>query len=139
MPGNSQIQHFTNTGCQFMAPCGGAVWPVNIVENFIGQSGDYDLADGALNFTTAFAVQAQLAYVSFAVDQAITETFTIWLVPLEGAGYETVIFQKNLNNERYVFFDDPQILLRAGDEIQLTCTNNNGVGETFFVVNAVGR
>lgn len=87
-----------------------------------------NLALAALDYTTSIGRARKIEMIIFDFSQAVSETITISLI-LAQSGRTSV--QKDIvlvAEEDYTFRPQGEFNIQAGDNIQVECTDNGGVG-----------
>jgi len=93
-----------------------------------------DLSAGALDFTTSIAADFRLVYMGVSFDQLVTETFSMYLDSAQGANYDSLMFQWNILNGRYIWLSETEMDFVLNDEINVQCTNNGGAGNVYVTI-----
>ena len=92
--------------------------------------GVHQLSESAMDLALSFGSAGLLRTVYFRASVPITEEVEIWLDAAEGPDYDTMIGSGVLSDQQdYVFAASGDIALCEGDQIRVTCTNANGIGQ----------
>ncbi len=109
-------------------------WPPSLKPD---KTASQDLSLGALSYTTDFGRRFKLNMVALKATTGITETVTITLSSGQGTTYNVVLASYNLEGESsYVWRPEGDLILYAGDEIKVECTNANLTGTIKALVKA---
>jgi len=109
-------------------------------EDITEVSGTQDLSTGPLSDAIPPIGDFGINYIWFVADQAITETVSIKIEAAAGANYDVYVQQWTWQNRRYQFWAPSQPLaLLTGNIIVVECTDNNSVGNIYYVVGYVTR
>lgn len=116
---------------------------------FVQYSGSQALASAALSLTTNVAATGRAAagfvstvanfrrvdHVTLKADSAITETVTLTLNSAKGSAYDTLLDSDSLSaRQDYEFTPLNDLYLGPGDNLTLSCTNNNTTGTVSAVI-----
>lgn len=114
----------------------GEVVITNYQKTYVRKETSQNLASGPLAYTTNFAADTRISHVLLHASTNITETITIYFNSLTGANYDTLLIpsQSLLNEANLCWIPDDEFMLLAGDEISITCTNNNLTGTVYVTV-----
>jgi len=88
-----------------------------------------DLSSAALDYTTSIGRERKLEMVTFKASESISETITITLVSDQGSNYDVELLNVVMVEETdLIFRPQGQCNLKAGDKIQVECTQDGGSG-----------
>jgi len=95
-----------------------------------------DLSAAVLAYTTTIGRKFRVESISFKFSQAITETITITKDSKLGANYDTVLRNKSLIAETSFIYvpERGDEMFNIGDELQIDCTDANGVGIVYVEI-----
>lgn len=94
-----------------------------------------NLGSAPLNFTATYGKRFKLDQVLIHATQAITETVTITYISAKGTSYSTVEQSVNLIAQTDVVWrPQGEANFQSGDQIQVQCTNANGVGTVTITI-----
>ena len=94
-----------------------------------------DLSVAALCYTTNFAHDTLVKWITLRADTNITETVTVYFESGTSANYTTILDSAALVAQNSFYYSvETDFLLEAGDEIHIGCTNNNGVGTVYVTI-----
>lgn len=93
-----------------------------------------DLSSAVLNYTTNFAANIKIKQIFLHASVAITETISLYFDSVTGANYDTLLSYYDLVSESYFAYIPSDLVLLSGDELTITCTNNNLTGTVYVTV-----
>lgn len=97
------------------------------------------LASGALSTTKTYSYDTRVRQVMVHASTAISETITVTFDSADGSNYDTLLASTTLSSATdYVFRPAGILILRKGDGIKVTCTNNGGTGTVYGTVQVEG-
>ena len=109
-------------------------------ETLADKSSSQDLSGAPLSYTTNFAADTKISYITLHADGAITETVTISIDSAAGANYDTVIASASLTADTdYIWIPDSEFIISSGDEIIIQCTDNGGAQIVYVVCKGVAK
>lgn len=95
-----------------------------------------NLSSGALSFTTSFNEKVKILSVMahFTADPKKND-FVVTFNSLDGANYDTVLRKTDVKDvfDVYFEFDGGSLFLDEGDELTITCSNDNSPTATVYV------
>lgn len=99
------------------------------------QISSQNLASAPLSFIAIYGKRFKLDEILIHFSQAVSETVTITMISKNGSNYNTVLQEVTLVAETdFVFRPQGEANYQAGDQIEIQCTNANGVGIAYVTV-----
>ena len=94
-----------------------------------------NLASASLSATFSYLKRYKLDEILINFSQAVTETVTITMISKNGANYNVPLDTIPTNGASSVVFrPQGEANFNAGDEINVQCTNANGIGIAYVTV-----
>ena len=94
-----------------------------------------DLSSGDLSATFSYSKRYKLDEILINFSQAVTETVTITMISKNGANYNVPLDTIPTNGASSVVFrPQGEANFQASDEIQVQCTNANGIGIAYVTI-----
>ncbi len=95
-----------------------------------------DLSAGPLSFTTSFGTDFRLVGVFFHMTGAVSQTITVTLDALAGAGFDTVIGKKTLSSNTDAQFVPAASLqdFLGGNEVKIEMTDSGSPAVTVSII-----
>lgn len=96
-----------------------------------------NLTSAPLNSTVTYSSKARVLDVFVHADAGITETVTLTFVSKTNSTYSTVLDSQALsNNTNYFYQPDGDLVLEAGDGLQIQCTNATATANIYVTVDS---
>ncbi len=116
----------------------GSLPPTN--ESITETTASQDLSSAAMSEVTSIGADFRLNYVTLHFDAATTETVTISVDANEGANYDTVLIEEDLNAETDFFWQpDGNLDFLSGNEVKVEVTDDNGANTAYLVISTESR
>lgn len=98
-----------------------------------------DLSAGPLEIITSGDYPFILKLATLRATRGIIESVGVVFNSKDGSNYNTVIGSGDLNNDLDYFFPDDKFPIErwtfiSGDQLKITCSNDNGLGEVFGTI-----
>ena len=134
---SKKVQHYTGlTALLYAGAC--KVKTINFSSTAVKVSykeTSQNLASAALSYTTNFGRYTRIKSVQIHSSVAISETVTVKFNSSTGSNYDTTLASQALVSESNFYFSpENDLILRPGDEIDVTCTNANTTGTVYVTI-----
>ena len=101
----------------------------------IRQTASQDLSASGLSSSYTMQKDGRVGWVGIKFSTTISETVTITFDSVDGANYDVIIDSTDISSgTNYAYVPSSPILLKKGDILKVTTTNNGGSGIAYMTM-----